>query len=315
MVLKNEPKTAEEIRRTVIWHNKYIIIGNKSVFIRKLYENDLLFIDDIVDKNGHFISYATLINKFGKHIDQFYYTCLKSSIPHKWCKLLYKKFIHVNPHEETLYLTIHKDHKPIQLVKSRQIYWMLHNRKIIIPNCIKRWHEMYDITFSEQKWKQIFTLSQNLSDNTKLIEFQFKIIHRVYASDSYVSNFDQSVNSDCKSCNVKNNIQHLFADCVNVKSFWLDFADFISNIEEKDIVLTSIDIIFGVTDVKEYILNYLILHAKWYIHMQKQTDQNVFFYLFLKYLKVVLVIEERIACNKKMLKYFNNNLGRVLECV
>ena len=64
-------------------------------------------------------------------------------------------------------------------------------------------------------------LSKSLTNDTKVIEFQFKIIHRVYASDSYVSNFDNTVNKVCILCNVDSNNPQLYVDCIKVQ-FFLD---------------------------------------------------------------------------------------------
>ena len=58
---------------------------------------------------------------------------------------------------------------------------------------INQMFNKYFIDFSEIKWKKTFTLIKTITTNTKLIEFQFKKIHHVYANDSYVSHFYNSV--------------------------------------------------------------------------------------------------------------------------
>ena len=147
--------------------------------------------------------------------------CLKDAIPLKWRQILKSQnVIEMTPTDETVYFCHDKRFQPIKLVKSKDIYWILNTKNIIKPTCMQRWFDKYFIDFSNLTWKNIFTLIKTITMNTKLIEFQFKIIHCVYASDSYVSNFDNTVNKTCRQCHVNNNIPHLFVDCIKVKQFW-----------------------------------------------------------------------------------------------
>ena len=105
------------------------------------------------------------------------------------------------------------------MLKFKQVYWILNTQIIDLLSCISKWFDKCLIQFSPAQWKQIFTLSRSLTNNTKLIEFQFKIINRVYSSDSYMSNFYNTVKRICILCHVDNNIPHLFVDCIKVINF------------------------------------------------------------------------------------------------
>ena len=304
--LKQEPSTVGDVQREVLWNNKFITINNKSVFNKALFNQGLIFINDIIDKNGRYIPYQTLINTFGNSLSNFDYICLKDAIPLKWRLLLkHQTTLDMRPNEETIFFTYNKECKPIQLIKSKHIYWILNTQKIEIPTCIKSWFEKYFIDFSDVKWKNIFTLSKTLTSNTKLVEFQFKIIHRVYASDSYVSNFDNTVSKICNQCHVDNNIPHLFFDCIKVKQFWDQFITWLNSIDNTLPVLSTVDIIFGIPKCSLYLANYCILHAKWYIHLQKQENKNVSFNKFLLYFESMYIIEKQQYVRKNQLPLFN----------
>ena len=90
-----------------------------------------------------------------------------------------------------------------------------------------------------------FYASIKMDLNTKLREFQFKIIHRIYASDSFVSHFDKSVSKNCIHCKVKNCLVHCLAECQQVKHLWSDFLIWYNNVHETNLCLTSKEIIFG----------------------------------------------------------------------
>ena len=52
--LKSEPKTAKKKRCEVMWNNRFIKIANHTIYNKKLYENGMIYIDDILDDNGFF---------------------------------------------------------------------------------------------------------------------------------------------------------------------------------------------------------------------------------------------------------------------
>ena len=82
--LKAEPKTIADMQREIIWNNKHITIARKTVFVKKLYDNGLTFINDVLEGDGKFISHEMLVQKYGNHITVFNYMCLKDAIPKKW---------------------------------------------------------------------------------------------------------------------------------------------------------------------------------------------------------------------------------------
>ena len=99
------------------------------------------------------------------------------------------------------------------------------------------------------------------------MDFQFKIIHRVYASDSYVSNFDNSVNKNCRDCPVVNNIPHQFVDCIKVKMFWEHLNHWLVVSEGCVVLLSTTDIIFAIPNGTNIRTNFCMLHAKGFIHV------------------------------------------------
>ena len=313
--LKSEPTKLPSIQREVLWNNRFIMIANKSVFNKKLYQNGMIFINDLLE-NGNLLSYNQLIQKYGNHITFFNYISLLDAIPQKWRNLMKNNTIlKINPIEETIFISLNKTETPVNILKSKQVYWFLNQQNIIKPNCIKKWFDKYLIEFSSHQWKEIFCLSQLITSDTRLIEFQFKIIHRVFATDSYVSNFDPSVSKTCIHCLVDNNIPHLFVDCIKVCEFWQHFKTWLNNVEGYAINISTTDIIFGIHTSLKTSVNFCILHAKWFISLRRLDEYNVNFNNFLSYLKGVFLIEKQIAVNRKHLPYFNNTFGNVVRSV
>jgi hypothetical protein len=291
------PESTSDIQRSVIWFNLNVKIDNKMIFYRRLYENGLVFMNDILDQNGNFISHRTLTERYGNHLTQYEYMCLKHAIPQSWKKLLKSHPIvsNIDPQNETIFITTQNGAKPISIVKSRNIYIDLMKRKITQPTCIEKWHEKYDITFTEEEWKKIFALAKIHTLDTRVIEFQYKVIHRTYASDSMVSNFDHSVSKMCTLCNTENNIVHQFIDCVNVTQFWQDLKDWFQTVFGKEYNLTLSNILFGLLNIVSVQENFSLLYAKFFIHHNKGSMINLNHYK--KFICHKLTIELNIAYN------------------
>lgn len=316
--LKQEPTLVDDIQREVLWNNRFIMIGNKRLYNKKLYKNGLIFINDIINEQGKFITHQQLVNKFGQFITQYDYLCLKDAIPYQWrCTLTQKTLMEIEPNAETVYFKLNKLLKPASLLKSKDIYWMINTQTTTTPTCYQSWFEKYFIEFSQFNWRRIFTLTKSITLNTKLIEFQYKIIHRVYASDSYVSNFDNSVSKICRLCLCDNNIPHLFVDCIRVRQFWIDLKEWLATIVTVNVDFSTAEIIFGILKGASYKVNFCLLHAKWYIHITKQDNpaRHTTFVGFVKYFEGVLIIEKEIAISRKSLYQFDKNLKPLLTAL
>ena len=103
-----------------------------------------------------------------------------------------------------------------------------------------------NIVFCNDTSKKIFNLAHSITKDTRLINLQLKILHRVYACDSYVSNFDKGVNALCDAYCKKNDIIHWFFECNKVKPILNLFENWIIHNLSPDFRLSLETIIFGI---------------------------------------------------------------------
>lgn len=88
--------------------------------------------------------------------------------------------MNINPSDQSIYVQTITEIKP-RLIKSNYIYLMLYTQIIKESTCKISWFEKYFVDFAVAEWKQFFTLTKTSCLNTRLIEFQFTIVHRVHA--------------------------------------------------------------------------------------------------------------------------------------
>jgi hypothetical protein len=77
----------------------------------------------------------------------------------------------------------------------------------IKPTCISKWCEKLNVTLSEEEWIYIFSLPFKISNDSGLQWFQYRINHRIIATNSLLLNMKLKNNELCSFC--KNEIESL----------------------------------------------------------------------------------------------------------
>ena len=70
-----------------------------------------------------------------------------------------------------------------------------------------------------EAWKKIFNSLKNTCKETKLKEFQFKLIHRIVVTKKELFRYGIKTDDECLYCGEHDSIDHTFVDCEFVKTF------------------------------------------------------------------------------------------------
>ena len=126
---------------------------------------------------------------------------------------------------------------------------------------------------NEVENKNMFIVSRCCTSDNKMKEFQYKILHRFLATNSLLFRMNKIESDKCTFCGIyKENISHLFYDCVYVKNLWLAIKNIIFCITGKQIILNCKAILLGY-DLESYkeamYINTIILNVKYFIWHSK----------------------------------------------
>ena len=84
----------------------------------------------------------------------------------------------------------------------------------------RRWNENLSMHMTEDSWKKAFTSLKNLCKETKLKEFQFKLIHRIIVTKKELCLLVSKQMTTAYTVEKnKDSIEHSFKDCRFVISF------------------------------------------------------------------------------------------------
>ena len=295
----------------VIWNNKNIKIQGQTVFYKRWYKKGVFYLKDLFKRTGNMLKILTVDefkSKYDIECQNMHYMSLIDAIPKSWRKAKRIQMDEFQGHRNIIF--------GIDLCKieSKKLYSKFLSVIEQEATCITNWSKKYQIKFTAEQWKFIFLLPKTLTYSTKLQELQLKITHRIYATDSYVNNFDKTVDISCKVCNVKNNIMHWFAECTMLKLFWKLFEKWLQKNIFPQFQLDPVIVIFGFLNKNVFIVNYCLLQAKQYIHYRRtrcsdNTKLYFSFTCFLQLLKQAVIVEKQIATNRTSLPEYEKKIN------
>ena len=153
-------------------------------------------------------------------------------------------------------------------------------------------------------WKESYLLPFEITKSTKLIEFQFKLLHKRLPTNSYLYKIKIKNSESCTFCKTqKEDIIHLFWHCERVASLWnrieimIKQLNIVSNSFNLDIV-TALGLKKSISKEK-FILSFCYLVARYYIWRCRVNESMPKFKIFLCQLERFYRLE---CCENKRLK-------------
>ena len=178
----------------------------------------------------------------------------------------------VFPLSETVQVNLSK-------VKSRYFYKLLnaktHNEDHTGP---LRWSQ--NLSINSDTWGKIFKSLKNICKDTKLKEFQFKLIHRIIVTNKELFRFAIKPDDKCLYCGDKDSIEHTFIECPFTKTFVKKVIQWFNQTNLCQILPTTEEVLFGIFSstcdarIKKK-FNYTTLAMRQYIYANKTNSKTI----------------------------------------
>lgn len=164
---------------------------------------------------------------------------------------------------------------------------------ISTPNSENKWHLYLDT--ENLDWSYCYLLSSIVTRDTNVQSLQYRILHRIYPCNYWLSKWNENIQSKCDYCNEIDYLEHYFFSCESLDMFWKSLRRWWLISLQCTFDLTEQNIIFGVLNAYDddiiHMINYCILYAKFYITRCRRNNQEICLYDFLRYIKNKLEIE------------------------
>ena len=168
-------------------------------------------------------------------------------------------------------------------------------------------NKILDYGFTKENIHDVYLLPFSVTKETKLIAFQYKIIHNILPCRSSLFRADLVDDDICSLCKLeKQTLVHMLYNCSESLHFCGKFTQWWEEIFFQTIVVSANVILFGwhQNANNKRVLNYILIIAKYHIFTTSVYNDRLSFDSFLLSLKSKLDILRTIAIKNKSLNKF-----------
>lgn len=203
-----------------IWYNKNITMGGKSIFFIDWFNKNIVYINDLLDENGSFLSLQDLQSKFDVKSNFLTYLGLQKSI----LTSLHYHGISKEDDNPRPFIPFH-----IKLFcsprKGSKIMYNILNMENVTSFNKSKWGLFFML--SDLQWKTIYQLPFVNIKSTKLQWLQFRINHHILTTNKYLFKIGKECSKLCNFCKQHDEtIFHVLWECPNVQELFQQFFEF-----------------------------------------------------------------------------------------
>ena len=289
----------------IIWNNQNIVINGKSIFYSSWFKRGIINIRSMMTENNQFLSLPELEQKFNFKIPFTLYYGLVAAIPKEWKSSLRDALSRDNGSVEEATCSI----KPLT---TRTTYSAFLSKMATSPTCENK---IFKYGYTKENIQNVYLLPFTTTKDTKLITFQYKVIHNILPNR--VSLFRAGIVNDdiCPLCNAeKQTNNHMLYSCPETTTFLDQFIDWWYQKFKQNLILNESIILYGwhQKSLNERVLNYALLLAKYHIFCSSVRDNKLDFDSFLSRLRTKLNILREVSLENKNLNNFQSTWAHLL---
>ena len=319
---EDNPSSSSEIANQVIWNNQFICIESKSVYNNRLIDLGIVKIGDLYDTWGGFKPNKEPLYSTLSPVEHFLLFSLFNAFPEEWRKILKtnKNSISSKTHDliqNDFKLRIEGKKVNFQNLKSKSLYDSFVSKISSIPTAQKKYNEVFSTHTSQLDWEKIYLLPFRTTLDTKLREFQYKILNRILYTNKMLFKFKKVDSPLCDFCEKElETIEHLFFHCTKVSMFWNDLKSVIDSFNIT-IKFDIMNVLFGIldTDNISILVNYIILESKYYIYRCKLNKGSLCVRLLVDKFKKTFQTERFITKRNNKIHFHDNKWEPLLPLI
>jgi hypothetical protein len=299
----HEPTKPEDILTQLIWKNSLIKVDKKTIDYKSWRDREINYIQDILNNNGNIGSKPEIERKFNTTFKFLEYESLVHAIPRKW-----KDVIRNDQGNKNMIISrenkinINNSKKSLIEITTKEVYWELLTEVAERPTSENKWTQKTDLALTEPEWKIIYTMAYRVTRDTKLINFNFKLTHRILAVGEKLKTWKINSTDKCEKCQEIDTIEHHLVQCPTVLVFWQQVFNWWESITGTRLPIIVYEIIFGIpNETNDTVIdsfNYILLCCNYYIYKSKIKKENLYLYEFLLECKNRIIHEAKSSYDK-----------------
>ena len=193
--------------KQIVWGNSNLMVKKECLYCKSFIASGILFVKDVLMPNGHIdpLLYNRLRDK------RFYFSTM-SKIITALKPLRDIRF-------ENIIIIPLNDPQPITSKSSvRELYHKLLAQKVLKPKTTLKWENEFHKSID---WKKVTQNKIKKIPETKIAEFNFKVLHNILACNLNLFRWKKSASMACIYCKFHiQDTKHLLWECNTVKTLW-----------------------------------------------------------------------------------------------
>ncbi|MCU7801313.1 MAG: hypothetical protein KZQ70_14570, partial [gamma proteobacterium symbiont of Lucinoma myriamae] len=293
----------EHLLTSPIFHNKNFLIGHTGIFNKAMHNRGMVFVNDLVDEQGMFLS-VTCFNEYsGLNLNFLQYHSIIS------CLNAFKKkhTIEVKGKIKYPFVPFHLA-SLLKVNKGCKVIYDILNQNTDTPTGKNKWNETYQI--DDKTWKNIYENPFQITKDTKLQWFQVQIDHKILVTNSFLNKIKLIDSASCTFCKTEiETIQHLIWGCsetqylITLIKQWFQAKNLTLNLDETKFL-------FGITNVgKVSCLDQILLEIRYYIYRTRCLKQKLYLNVLKARIKILYNIQKQLYLSKNEITKFNDLWG------
>ena len=285
-----------------LWHNSLIKIANKPVFFKDWCAKGIIMVKHLLGPdNNTFLSLKDFCSKYGFDLPPLSFYGLISAVKSLQTKSNFQDVQNTNYEYEQLPTKILQVQKATTLIYKK----LINNKSLTPESSQKKWIENCCLPTNDNiNWTAAYVLAKKCTKSTKLIEFQYKFLHRRIPTNNFLFRIGAQANENCSFCQTSTeSLIHLFWSCDRTSYFWNEVTGWLQNLNllPKDYTLTNVIALGLRPDVSQFalLINYCFLLARYHIWLAKSKENYPNLKHFVCLLKSQYEIETKKGDTKK----------------
>ena len=166
-----------------------------------------------------------------KAIEYFFLMGVVSALPNEWRSTIKGKSVHVerNPFiDDSFQVPIRGEMVDLSSISSKTLYREFRSREEIPPTAQAKLKDDYPNLSID--WKEIYSLAFNVTLDTKLRVFQYKLLNRIAFTNSTLYKLKIVHSPFCTFCNInEESLKYLSFFCKTTEIFWKEVLSWLAS--------------------------------------------------------------------------------------
>ena len=295
----------DKMLETPLWGNSLIRRKKQPIFEDFLCRAEFSKVWQLVNfEQKRLMTYQEITGEYECNFDTLTYLGLIAAIPRLWKQII-----------KTLDMNQPLDYTPAVILlselpkKSSRIYWDLIKHNFPVAQVNRRlWEYDLKMTIDEDDWLLLYEKLSKTVKCTKLLSFQFRLLHRSIITNVRRHKWDPRVDPRCSFCHTQQEtVEHLLFSCSSIQPIWHSISKIIKYYFNIDINFTCNRVILNnYSGPKANLINQFILVTKQYIYVSKCLQKDPTFMGVMSKLSTWFHIEKLIIHQNYSQKKFKD---------